>query len=109
MTTSLTARHEDPSATAPGVITPGAPRIGDPLTERERVVLGLLDEKGGLTLREIAAEVYVSRNTLKSQLRSVYRKLGVASRAEAVERARQSDLALPSPRRVPAGAAARRG
>jgi LuxR family transcriptional regulator of spore coat protein len=79
------------------------------LTERERVVLALLGEKDGLTLRQIAAEIYVTRNTLKSQVRSVYRKLGVASRAEAVERARLEGLALPSPRRAPTGAPVGRG
>ena len=34
-----------------------------------------------LTYREIAATLYVSVNTLKSHVRSVYRKLAVASRA----------------------------
>jgi len=60
------------------------------LTERERDVLRLLPSR--LTLREIAAELYVSQNTLKFHLRVIYRKLGVNSRAEAVETAR--DLRL---------------
>ena len=38
-----------------------------------------------LTYREIAAALYVSVNTLKSHVRSVYRKLAVASRADAVD------------------------
>jgi LuxR family transcriptional regulator, maltose regulon positive regulatory protein len=45
-----------------------------------------------LTYREIAASLYVSLNTLKSHVRSVYRKLGVASRADAVEAGRRSGL-----------------
>jgi LuxR family maltose regulon positive regulatory protein len=54
----------------------------EPLTGRERNVLRLLSTE--LTLREIAAELFVSYNTVKSQTRSVYRKLGVSTRAEAV-------------------------
>jgi LuxR family transcriptional regulator, maltose regulon positive regulatory protein len=41
-----------------------------------------------LSVPEIAARLFVSRNTVKSQVASVYRKLGVASRADAVDRAR---------------------
>jgi LuxR family maltose regulon positive regulatory protein len=41
-----------------------------------------------LTLREISGELFVSQNTLKFHLRVIYRKLGVNSRAEAVETAR---------------------
>jgi LuxR family maltose regulon positive regulatory protein len=54
----------------------------EPLTKRERNVLRLLDSE--LSLREIAAELFVSYNTVKSQTRAVYRKLGVSTRAEAV-------------------------
>jgi LuxR family maltose regulon positive regulatory protein len=57
------------------------------LTHRERDVLHLLPSR--LTLREIASELFISQNTLKFHLRVIYRKLGVNSRAEAVERARR--------------------
>ncbi len=67
-----------------------APALVEELTNREAAVLRLLPT--GLTLREIAATLYVSRNTVKTQAASVYRKLGVSSRVEAVSRAR--DLAL---------------
>lgn len=50
------------------------------LTRRERVVLERLDES--VTLDQIARELFVSRNTVKTQVRSVYRKLGVSTRAE---------------------------
>jgi LuxR family maltose regulon positive regulatory protein len=40
-----------------------------------------------LTFRQIAEHFYVSRNTVKTQAISVYRKLGVSSRTEAIERA----------------------
>jgi LuxR family maltose regulon positive regulatory protein len=58
----------------------------EPLTEREREVLRLLPSR--LTLGEIAAELFVSRNTLKFHMRAIYRKLGVESRRAAVESAR---------------------
>jgi LuxR family maltose regulon positive regulatory protein len=41
---------------------------------------------------EIAAELYISLNTLKSHLRSIYRKLGASSRREAVVQARSRGL-----------------
>ena len=63
---------------------------GDELTERELAVLALLPSM--LTLREIAHRRYVSLNTVKSQTRAIYRKLGVTGRDEAVARARQLGL-----------------
>jgi LuxR family maltose regulon positive regulatory protein len=64
--------------------------LGDELTERELSVLRTLTGTG--TLREIGRELYVSPNTLKTHCRTIYRKLGVASRAEAVSRARERGL-----------------
>ncbi len=63
---------------------------GPALTDRERVVLSRLDDQ--TTLRQIATELFVTRNTVKSQVRSVYRKLGVSTRAEAQALARQAGL-----------------
>jgi ATP/maltotriose-dependent transcriptional regulator MalT len=57
---------------------------GEPLTERELTVLRFLSS--GLTEREIAGELYLSFNTVHSHVKSLYRKLGVSSRAEAVAR-----------------------
>jgi LuxR family maltose regulon positive regulatory protein len=59
----------------------------EPLTSRERAVLRFLPSR--LTIPEIAAELYLSHNTLKFHLRTIYRKLDVNSRAEAVEAARR--------------------
>ncbi len=71
----------------------GAPRTSRPqvrtrfpLTERERAVLRYLPSR--LSNPEIASECYMSVNTVKTHVRSIYSKLGVSSRAEAVERAR---------------------
>jgi len=62
----------------------------EPLTRREKVVLSRLSED--TTLEELAAELFVSRNTVKSQVRSVYRKIGVSTRAEAVAWAKEAGL-----------------
>ncbi len=59
----------------------------EPLTDRERDVMRFLPSR--LTLQEIANELYISMNTLKFHLKIIYRKLGVSSRAEAAEVARQ--------------------
>ena len=37
-----------------------------------------------MTLEEIATRLFVTRNTVKSQVRSVYRKIGASTRVEAV-------------------------
>jgi LuxR family transcriptional regulator, maltose regulon positive regulatory protein len=60
------------------------------LTTAELRVLHYLPTN--LTHEEIAARLYVSRNTTKSHAASIYRKLGVASRSEAVEVARTAGL-----------------
>ena len=44
------------------------------ITEREQEVLTLLSE--GLTVREVAAELYLSHHTVVSHKKSLYRKLG---------------------------------
>jgi LuxR family maltose regulon positive regulatory protein len=62
----------------------------DPLSAREVTVLRYLCSR--LTYQEIAAALFVSPNTLKSHVRSVYRKLDVASRADAVDGGRRAGL-----------------
>ena len=68
--------------------TPNAPR--EPLTNAELAVLRRFDDDRSTA--EIAADLYLSRNTVKTHIRSIYRKLGVASRADA--RARAETLGL---------------
>ena len=57
------------------------------LSERELTVLKYLSTR--LATREIAAELFVSMNTFRTHTKSIYRKLGVDSRAAAVEAARE--------------------
>jgi LuxR family maltose regulon positive regulatory protein len=64
--------------------------LDDTLSDRELAVLRYLPTL--LSSTEIAGELFVSVNTVKSHLKGVYRKLGVGNRREAVERAR--DLGL---------------
>ena len=62
----------------------------DELTDRELGVLRLLPSE--LSLREIGNELFVSLNTVKTHVRSIYLKLGAASREQAVARAREDGL-----------------
>lgn len=70
------------------------PEIIVALSRREQHVLAAL--ASDRTLPEIAQTLSVSTNTLKSQLRSVYRKLEVKSRQEAVALARRTGLLMMS-------------
>jgi LuxR family maltose regulon positive regulatory protein len=69
----------------------------EPLSERECAILRYLPTT--LSNREIAAELFVTTNTVKTHLRSIYRKLDVARRREAVERARDLRLLSTAGRR----------
>ena len=66
-------------------------RPGEALTEREVEVLQLL--AAGLTGRETAARLFVSFNTVHSHIRTIYRKLDIATRSEAAARAREIGVA----------------
>jgi LuxR family maltose regulon positive regulatory protein len=79
---AIEASAKSPSSGAEGLV--------DPLSEREQVVLSYLPS--WVSSGEIAAELYISLNTLKSHLRSIYRKLGASSRREAVTQARSRGL-----------------
>jgi LuxR family maltose regulon positive regulatory protein len=69
----------------------------EPLTQSEARVLRYLPTHMGAP--EIAAELYLSANTVKTHLRHLYRKLGAHSRQEAVHRARAIGLLTASYRR----------
>jgi LuxR family maltose regulon positive regulatory protein len=68
-----------------------SPELVEQLSEREMEVLRYLPSR--LSNAEIAARLYVSVNTLKTHLKAIYRKLGVTSRSEAVERGEDLGLA----------------
>jgi LuxR family maltose regulon positive regulatory protein len=65
-------------------------KVAAPLTDRELAVLRLLPTP--LSTREMGRELYVSVNTVRSQVQAIYRKLEVTSRAEAVVHARHLRL-----------------
>ena len=75
---ALEVRAASPEASRPGHA------LVEPLTEAELRILKLLPTS---TYLQMAATLYISRNTVKTHLRSIYHKLGVASRSEAIQRA----------------------
>jgi LuxR family transcriptional regulator, maltose regulon positive regulatory protein len=82
--------------------TPVRPRdtthvLSGPLTESETRVLRYLPTN--LSAPEIAGELYLSLNTIRTHMRHLYAKLGVHTRADAVERARALGLLASSSRR----------
>jgi LuxR family maltose regulon positive regulatory protein len=67
--------------------SPGAVSGVPPLTPAELRLLPYLQTH--LTLRDIGDRLFVSRNTVSSEVSSIYRKLGVSSRSAAVRQATQ--------------------
>jgi two-component system response regulator DesR len=74
------------------VFAPRAEQPATPLSEREREVLSLM--ASGATNKEIAERLFLSPHTVKEHTSSVYRKLGVRNRAEAVQRAERLGLTV---------------
>jgi LuxR family maltose regulon positive regulatory protein len=68
----------------------GPDRPVEPVSDRERVILAHLER--GLTVTSIAREMYVSPNTIKTHLQRMYRKLGVNTRDEAIQKAHSLGL-----------------
>jgi ABC-type branched-subunit amino acid transport system ATPase component/DNA-binding CsgD family transcriptional regulator len=64
--------------------------IKEPLSEREQTVLNLIAV--GLSTQEIAQELSVSTNTVKSHTKSIYGKLNVRNRLQAVKLAKELNL-----------------
>jgi LuxR family maltose regulon positive regulatory protein len=71
-----------PSAPSPDEALSGP--LTKPLTKREQAVLGLL--RKSMSVSEIARELYISANTVKTHKRAIYRKLDASSRQQAIER-----------------------
>jgi len=78
---------------APRTRHDGAPERDIPalLSQRELEVVRYLPTR--LSAIEIAEHLYISYNTLKSHMRSIYRKFGVSSRQELIRRAEELGLA----------------
>jgi LuxR family maltose regulon positive regulatory protein len=70
-------------------------RLREPLTDRERTVLGYLPSH--MTAAEIAAMLVVSEATVRTHLRHIYDKLGAVGRRDAVRRAAQLGLLAQEP------------
>jgi LuxR family maltose regulon positive regulatory protein len=75
----------------------GSPPPLEPLSDSEIRVLRYLPTH--LSAPQIASELYVSHNTVRTHMRHLYAKLGAHRRLEAVERARALGLLAPSPLR----------
>lgn len=73
-----------------GRLAAAVPGLGEPLTDRELTVLRYLQSI--LSNVEIASELSVSVNTVKTHVRNIYRKLDATRRREAVRRARELRL-----------------
>jgi LuxR family maltose regulon positive regulatory protein len=73
-----------------GQDSPPPATLAEPLTEREQHILRYLAST--LSNAEIASELYLSVNTVKTHQRTIYRKLGAARRREAVRRAKELRL-----------------
>lgn len=97
----LLARHPDlagqwpaPLPGPPGTTAVPAPRaahdLTEPLTQRELTILRLLTTS--MSTGEIADELCLSVNTVKTHLAAIYRKLPASRRREAVQRARELEL-----------------
>ena len=67
-----------------------ASALENPLTKRELMILRRLES--GLPISQIAVELHISKNTIKTHLKNIYRKLSADSRHEAVDRAKKLDL-----------------
>jgi LuxR family transcriptional regulator, maltose regulon positive regulatory protein len=78
------------AATESARVPTSPPVLIEQLTERERTVLRYLPSL--MTYEEIASDLYVSVNTVKSHVYGVFRKLGVSGRRQAVRSARELRL-----------------
>ena len=88
--TELVARTERVLAARTGAAGPAPGRRARPLSGREQEILRWLSSD--LSLREIARQLFVSYDTMKTHTRHIYRKLGVSTRKQAVSQAWDGDI-----------------
>ncbi len=79
----------------PGLVSSRAPTLSpsspiEPLTDRELDVLRLMVE--GLTYKEIAGQIMVSLNTVRTHVKNIYGKLFVHKRSEAIAKAKELNI-----------------
>jgi LuxR family transcriptional regulator, maltose regulon positive regulatory protein len=86
------------AGTAPAVTRTIPQPASEPLSDSEIRVMRYLPTN--LTRPEIAGELYISLNTVGTHMSNLYAKLGVHSRREAVDRARDLGLLAPPPRKA---------
>jgi LuxR family maltose regulon positive regulatory protein len=84
--TELLARTERVLTLRTGAAGVAGGRPTEPLSVREQEILRWLNSQ--LSLREIASQLCVSYDTVKTHTRHIYRKLGVSNREQAVSRGR---------------------
>ncbi len=87
---TLPTRHTHPGRADEPRITSQPPGTIDPLSQRELEVLQLL--KTNLTVPEIADKMYVSVNTARTHVKSIYNKLDVHNRLDAIRAAEELGL-----------------
>jgi LuxR family transcriptional regulator, maltose regulon positive regulatory protein len=93
---AIVGRWPVPRPRAPAAVEQGFPEpaavqgLPEPLTQRELTILRFLATS--MSTAEIASELYLSVNTVKTHLAAIYRKLSASRRREAVQRARQLEL-----------------
>jgi LuxR family maltose regulon positive regulatory protein len=99
---SLLGGRTPPVPPVPAVLAVPAPRpseqLAEPLSQAEARVLRFLQTS--LSAPEIARELYVSVNTVRTHMRHLYDKLGAHRRLEALDRARSLGLLAPVPQRA---------
>jgi LuxR family maltose regulon positive regulatory protein len=84
--TGLLATTERVLSSRTGAASVARGRAAEPLSVREQEILRWLSSQ--LSLREIARQLFVSYDTVKTHTRHIYRKLGVSSREQAVRQVR---------------------
>jgi LuxR family maltose regulon positive regulatory protein len=78
------------SSGKPQLFTTGQQPLIEPLSERELEVLDLIAK--GLSNKQIASRLFLSQNTIKAHTHTIYQKLGVNSRTQAVASAKSLEI-----------------